>query len=70
MALFVNAGSLALAQLLRLPSINAETPLHDANECSIDALLRLVGEKDTYLNDGGPQPAAARDVRLRWRRLL
>jgi hypothetical protein len=45
-------ASLALAQLLRLPSTNDETRLHDANECSIDALLRLVGgEKDTYFND-------------------
>lgn len=45
-------ASLALAQLLRLPSTNDETRLHDANECTIDALLRLVGgENDTYFND-------------------
>jgi hypothetical protein len=45
-------ASLALVELLRAPSTNDETRLHGANECSIDALLRLVGgEKDTYFND-------------------
>jgi hypothetical protein len=45
-------ASLALAQLLRMPSTNDETRLHGANECTIDALLRLVGgEKNTYFND-------------------
>jgi hypothetical protein len=45
-------ASLALVELLRAPSTNDETRLHGANECTVDALLRLVGgEKDTYFND-------------------